>query len=181
MRLSISSLEFRPFFRALSSLSKSTWARFAWIHMRIFSPVGRYVRNVKAHLRFLNAHSGWNRLASTIIALFRRITTFCIHGRGKKEKWGWWWTYIIRHAMGVGREPTSALRDGGSGCHGGVHVGLLLRLHYVFLVADPLVAKPIGDLHAHTNTRKKEISENALQKEDSSKQPISMFRRSSAV
>ena len=35
---------------------------------------------------------------------------------------------------------------GAGGCPGGVHVGLLLRLHDVLLVADPLVTKPVTDL-----------------------------------
>ena len=35
---------------------------------------------------------------------------------------------------------------GAGGCPGGVHVGLLLGLHDVLLVADPLVSEPVAHL-----------------------------------
>ena len=43
--------------------------------------------------------------------------------------------------------PGGASRaDGGSRGLGGVHVGLLLSLYNVLLVADPLVAEPVAHL-----------------------------------
>ena len=41
---------------------------------------------------------------------------------------------------------------GHQGCLHGVDVGLLLELPDVLLVADPLVAEPVGNLPAHTAT-----------------------------
>lgn len=41
--------------------------------------------------------------------------------------------------------------SGSQGCLHGIKVGLLLELANVFLVADSLVAKPVGDLAERNN------------------------------
>ena len=43
--------------------------------------------------------------------------------------------------------------SGPQGCLHGVEVGLLLEFTNVFLVADSLVAKPVGDLVEKDNTQ----------------------------
>ena len=49
-------------------------------------------------------------------------------------------------ARGHHRPRRTARGNGGGSCLSGVHVGLLLGLHDILLVSDPLVPEPIANL-----------------------------------